>query len=167
MSTPQIAPYGRKGSGYSGSKASRQRQKDEDETGVTGFRQVAIFKTLAGFAEHGMTTGEVERVHKVGHGQASGALTLLHRRGAVVRLAERRNRQHVYVLPEHVNGRDQSPYRARFSVNNLSEAEVGMMESAVAAAFRKEMEERTGESVSKLAVAAVLDTIRTMAGEVR
>lgn len=167
MTAEQITPYGRKGSGYSGSSASKRRQKDEDETGVTGFRQVAIFKTIAGFRGQGMTTGEVERVHKVGHGQASGALTLLHRRGAVVRLAERRNRQHVYVLPEFVYDREQSPYRARFSVNNLSAAEVGLMEDAVTAAFRREMEERSGKSASELAVAAVLETIRTMAGEVK
>lgn len=167
MSREQITPYGRKGSGYSGTAASKQRQKDEDATGVTGFRQIAIFKTINGMKDHGMTCSEVERVHGLGHGQASGALTLLHRRGAVARLTERRNRQQVYVLPEFVKGRDESPYRARFNVNNVSEAEVMMMQDAVAAAFRKEMQDRTGESPSALAVAAVLDTIRTMAGEVK
>jgi hypothetical protein len=39
------------------------------------------------------------------HGQASGALSDLHKAGLIARLVERRNRCSVYVLPEHVGGR--------------------------------------------------------------
>lgn len=40
----------------------------------------------------------------------TGRRTELHRRGAIERLAERRGGQHVYVMPEHVGGRDLAPY---------------------------------------------------------
>jgi hypothetical protein len=44
------------------------------------------------------------------HGQASGALSVLHKEGRIARLTERRNRCAVYVLPEYVQGRETSPH---------------------------------------------------------
>jgi hypothetical protein len=39
------------------------------------------------------------------HGSASGALSALHKAGRIARLTLRRDRYHVYVLPEYVHGR--------------------------------------------------------------
>lgn len=152
-------PYGTKGSGHSGSETSRERQQEQDGTGVTGFRQQQVVKLLRQWKAHGMTSGELEAKLTVGHGATSAALSVLHKAGHVVRLTERRNRQQVYVLPAFVNGRDEAPHRPRFNVNNLDDGQISELEDAV----RHEWNTRLGEPDAKpatLAVQAVLDQIR-------
>jgi hypothetical protein len=53
----------------------------------------------------GVTVVDMRRMFSWHHGQASSALTNLHKAGRIVRLAEKRDRCKVYVLPEHVLGR--------------------------------------------------------------
>lgn len=66
---------------------------------------------LADSGRVGATWKETADYLHLHHGQASGTLSVLHKAGRIERLAERRNRCHVYVLPEHVDGRDLSAYQ--------------------------------------------------------
>ena len=94
-------------SGWSGSETSRERAVREDGDGTTSERQHAVLALLGARERTGATWKEVAQVEGWHHGQASGALSTLHKVGRIARLAhERRDRCSVYVLPEHVNGRE-------------------------------------------------------------
>ncbi len=111
--TEGIIPYGTKGSGWSGSDTSRERQEREDSAGITGKRQAEVYALLATYTRHGVTVKEVEDRLSIGHGPASSALTHLHRAGRITRLKERRVNQEIYILKGYVGGREESPYRPR------------------------------------------------------
>ena len=53
-----------------------------------------------------MTWREVADTTEWHHGQASGALSVLHKEGRLARLRNRRDKCAVYVLPEFVHGRE-------------------------------------------------------------
>ena len=95
-------------SGHSGGATSEERALREDADGTTGKRQALVLDLLRDWGENGMTVREV--LHETGlhHGQASSALTHLHKGGLAARLTERRSKCFVYVLPEFVNGREVS-----------------------------------------------------------
>lgn len=67
---------------------------------------------VARAGEKGITWKELGIALGLHHGQSSGALSNLHRSGLIVRLAERRQRCGVYVLPMYVNGRVTVPHRS-------------------------------------------------------
>lgn len=107
-----ILPYGGEGgenSGWSGSDTSRERAERDDTTGVTSVRQRAILRHLAAYGETGVTYFELGQRMGMHHGQSSGALSNLHKGGAIARLVERRHGCHVYVLPEFVGERATQP----------------------------------------------------------
>ena len=110
-------------SGWSGSDTSRERAQRDDSTGVTAYRHRRILRSLSRAREHGRTVAEIQTELGVGHGSASGALTVLHKGGHITRVKERRNRQEVYVLPEHVDAREESPYRPNPARARLAQAE--------------------------------------------
>lgn len=93
-------------SGWAGSDTSRERALEADRTGVTGRRQQAVLAFLEGAGPWGVTWAELADVLEIHHGSASGVLSVLHKTGHVARLAVRRGRCKVYVLPAYVNGRD-------------------------------------------------------------
>lgn len=99
-------------SGWSGSATSRERAERDDADGTTTERQRAVLALLSDRRWVGATYAEVGRTYGWHHGQASGALSVLHKAGRVARLAKhRRGRCAVYVLPEHVQDRTTAPYR--------------------------------------------------------
>jgi hypothetical protein len=109
---PPVLPYtqgGHPSSGYAGSDASRERAEREDSTGVTSRRQRAVLRMLATYGSVGVTYSELGLRLNLHHGQASGVLSGLHKVGAIARLADKRHRCHVYVLPEYVDGREVQP----------------------------------------------------------
>lgn len=108
-----MIPYGNTGSGHAGNATSRDRQEIQDASGLTGKRQKATLEAVELSAGHGVTSAEMEDMLGVGHGQASSALSHLHRAGHIRRITERRNKQEIYVLPEHVGERKESPYNPR------------------------------------------------------
>lgn len=110
---PTMIPYGTTGSGHAGNATSRERQEKEDAAGLTGKRQRAVFEAVELSARYGVTALEMEQLLGVGHGQASSALSHLHRAGRIRRITERRNKQEVYVLAVHVGERKESPYNPR------------------------------------------------------
>lgn len=101
------------GSGHAGNDTSRERQEREDARGLTGRRQRKTFEAVELAAAHGVTSAEIEDLLGVGHGQASSALSHLHRAGRIRRIKDRRNKQELYVLPEHIGERKESPYNPR------------------------------------------------------
>lgn len=113
MTGPLMIPYGTTGSGHAGNDTSRERQETADAAGLTGKRQRATLEAVELSAAYGVTALEMEQLLGVGHGQASSALSHLHRAGHIRRITERRNKQEVYVLPEHVGERKESPYNPR------------------------------------------------------
>lgn len=103
--TSPVLPYAGT-SGWSGSDTSKGRAIEADTTGVTGRRQLAVLSYLGGCGAYGATWQELARVLDMHHGTASGTLSGLHKGGRIARLADKRNRCKIYVLPECVNGRE-------------------------------------------------------------
>lgn len=99
-----ILPYAGT-SGYSGSDTSERRARSEDASGITSARQSATLHALTDAGPAGLTWHELAGRLDWHHGQASGALSTLHRGGLVARLTISRNRSKVYVLPMFVDGR--------------------------------------------------------------
>ena len=118
-----ILPYAGT-SGWSGSDTSQERAERDDTRGVTGKRQQAAMRLLAQAGDRGVTWRELAQVMETHHGPASGALSVLHRDGRVVRLQDRRGGSKIYVLPEHQAGRAPEPHgntkRARAQVQALA-----------------------------------------------
>lgn len=119
MSDP-VLPYAGT-SGFSGSDTSRERMERQDADGSLHWRQQAIFGALAARRERGLTVRELRDFHSIGHhGQVSAALTHLHIAGRIVRLKQRRERCEVYCLPQHVAGRELSPYRPNKKIDRAA-----------------------------------------------
>jgi hypothetical protein len=108
-----MIPYGNTGSGHAGNDTSKERQVAADAAGLTGKRQKATLEAVELAAGRGVTAAEMEELLNVGHGQASSALSHLHRAGHIRRIKDRRNKQEIYVLAEHVGERKESPYNPR------------------------------------------------------
>lgn len=107
-----ILPYAGT-SGWSGSETSRERALRDDHDGTTASRQLAAMRDLVVAGVDGLTWRELADRHEWHHGQASGVLSGLHKAGKIARLAQRRDRCEIYVLPDCVDGRETKPYRGR------------------------------------------------------
>jgi len=95
-------------SGWSGSETSADRAHIEDSTGVTAQRQRETVRLVRWKGKEGLTWLQLAQITGMHHGSASGALSRLHRAGQIARLTEKRGRSAIYVLPEHVQGRETS-----------------------------------------------------------
>jgi hypothetical protein len=73
--------------------------------GITSERQVRVMRMLDESGSRGMTYREVCEATGWHHGQASGALSVLHKEGWISRLSETRGRCKVYVMPGMVGDR--------------------------------------------------------------
>lgn len=93
-------------SGWSGSVASKERAFNEDANGTTGLRQKQTLQWLTLCDVTGSTWQELAENYGWHHGQASGVLSTLHKRGLICRLTDRREKRSIYVLPDCVNGRE-------------------------------------------------------------
>jgi hypothetical protein len=100
-------------SGWSGSDTSRDRARRDDTTGATNDRQAAVLRYLRMKRIDGATWKELADHFEWHHGQASGALSNLHKAGLIARLTETRDRCAVYVIPSLVAGRPATSYRTR------------------------------------------------------
>jgi DNA-binding transcriptional regulator YhcF (GntR family) len=102
-------PYGgdrNPSSGFAGSDTSRARAREADLSGLTGERQQRTITELHRAGERGLTWRDLAALTGWHHGTTSGVLSNLHRAGRIARLAERRQRSKVYVLPDQVGDRD-------------------------------------------------------------
>lgn len=120
MSGP-ATPYADGTSGWSGTDTSRERVEQEDRDGTTSRRQWTALGDLEAAGYRGRTWRELARQTGMHHGQASAALTHLHRAGKIARLTEKRDHCRVYVLPTCIYGRDTEPYTPRVQPANVEE----------------------------------------------
>lgn len=104
-----VLPYNGS-SGFSGSDSSRARAVSEDASGITGDRQRQTMDFLQSRLSLGATWRDLAEALGWHHGQASGALSVLHRAGHITRLKQTRDRCAIYVLPNQTAGRDTAPY---------------------------------------------------------
>jgi len=103
-------------SGWTGTDTSRDRARQADGSGRTARMQALALRGLRASADRGMTWKDLAEQTASHHGTASGTLSVLHKAGLVVRLAERRERCKVYVLPEFAEGRTtEAPGRTKAS----------------------------------------------------
>jgi hypothetical protein len=101
-------PYGGRAdpnSGWSGSETSAERAHTRDTDGTTADLQRRTLVWLGRRGSRGATWKELADAAHVHHGSASGVLSVLHKAGRIARLADKRSRCKVYVLPEYVAGR--------------------------------------------------------------
>ena len=110
--TLPVTPYAGT-SGWSGSETSKDRAIQNDKDGTTSKRQQDTLCDLFDAGYYGLTWYELAKIQEVHHGSASGALSVLHKAGLIVRLKERRNKSAIYVLPKYVNGREISERKVR------------------------------------------------------
>lgn len=130
MSGSPVLPYGGEdnpNSGYSaGVNTSQERAEGEDRDGTTARRQQSVLRLLDHQGSYGATWRDVAGAYGYHHGQASSALSGLHKAGKIARLTERRDRCHVYVLPEHVGGRETQEQgrnrQLRYTRDDMAEA---------------------------------------------
>lgn len=85
----------------------------EDRDGTTSQRQQKVLHALYESGIAGLTWKDLSDQLGWHHGQASGALSVLHKSGHIERLSERRNRCSIYVLSKYVNGRDTERHGSR------------------------------------------------------
>lgn len=97
--------------GHNRAPASIERAERRATDGTASQVQVVILADLQSRGYLGTTCHEAEARLGISHESYTGARTNLHRRGDVVRLAERRERRHVYVLPEFRSTREAVPFR--------------------------------------------------------
>lgn len=127
-------------SGWSGTDTSRDRALREDADGTTSERQRRALIELGYVGSAGLTWHELARRTEWHHGQASGVLSVLHKEGRIVRLVEKRDRCHVYVIPAHQNGREADAYLPRASTEDQA---LALAKEALLAALEL-IEERAG-----------------------
>ena len=119
---------------YAGSSGGGEAKSTEDEDGTTTRREREVIAELSKAKGLGLTYRELGSRTGMHHGQATGALSALHKQGIIRRLAGgKRINCSVYVLPDYVNGRalasygknrvNRDPKRAPF-VFTVSEAEI-------------------------------------------
>ncbi len=99
-------------SGWSGSQTSYERVKTLDKSGATAKYQKMFLDDLYRAGNEGLTSREWGELHGLEHQTYSSVPSVLHLGGFVVRLAQRRNRHQVYVIPQWVNGRVESPHKS-------------------------------------------------------
>jgi hypothetical protein len=91
-------------SGFSGTETSEARVRTDDSTGVTADRQEWVLEALRRRPHFGLTVHDIRRDTGWHHGQASAALSNLHKAGKIVRLAQVRDGCKVYLMPEYALG---------------------------------------------------------------
>lgn len=105
--TPALPYDGGTSSGHSGSDASAQRSARRDANGATRQVQEGVLAYVTERGRDGATIVEVRDTFPADHhGTLSGALSNLHAKGLVARLAEQRDDAQVYVHPDQVAGRE-------------------------------------------------------------
>lgn len=119
-------------SGRGGSQASADQRALEDATGITGARQHAVISALGNAGAMGLTWRELAAKEGWHHGQATGALSTLHKAGDIVRLATvKRGRSSVYVLKQFVDSRAVARHGGKTTAGalNLTTAQISLIEA--------------------------------------
>lgn len=102
---PYVEVDGTATAGHAGSDTSRERAEREARDGTAGARQRTTLDLLSQARVRGLTWRDLADQTGWHHGQASGVLSVLHKTGAIERLAARRDKCLIYVSPEYVGDR--------------------------------------------------------------
>lgn len=103
-----------------GHSTSEDRAVAEALDGTTAHRQAAALGQVRRSGRTGCTWKEVATAQVWHHGQATSALSNLHRRGLIVRLEETRKRCGVYVVPEFAGDRPTVAQGRRYDAQTLA-----------------------------------------------
>lgn len=95
--------------GYAGSDTSKAQAQADAVNGVASKRQRYVLILASRAGERGITVAEL-RDTSLHHGRVSGALSVLHKTGRLLRLTEVRDKCKVYCLPQYANGRPTEPH---------------------------------------------------------
>lgn len=101
---PIWSPYSDGTSGHQGDSSKDAEKHNRRPLIERAFIELSRAGTM------GLTWLEFARLDGLHHGQASAALSNLHRSGTAERLKQRRSRCGIYVLAHHVNGRETVAY---------------------------------------------------------
>lgn len=127
--------------GWSGSETSHERAKSEAASGTLQQRQQEVLNMVARKRFAGATWREVSSTLGLHHGQASGALSNLHKGGRLVRLTQKRGKCAIYVYPDYVEGRSVAPYGRRKPSSGQAGTESQPTPEALADAYQKGLRE--------------------------
>lgn len=119
--------------GWSGTDTSKERAERDARDGTAHDHQRWTLKRLGLLGHTGITVAELRNDTGWHHGVASSVLTVLHKDKRISRLVERRNRCKVYVLPEYVDYREESPYKP----NSTHKDDVDRLEAGLNFLHRK------------------------------
>jgi hypothetical protein len=95
--------------GYAGSDTSKAQAQADAVSGVASKRQRYVLILASRAGERGITVAEL-RDTSLHHGRVSGALSVLHKTGRLLRLTEVRDKCKVYVLPQFAKDRPTEPH---------------------------------------------------------
>lgn len=96
--------------GWAGSPASHERALEDARLGKAQQRRAETIRALAIHGAAGLTWKELGDTMGWHHGQASGVLSVLHKEERIACLLDKRNKCHVYVLPDCVQDRETRPH---------------------------------------------------------
>lgn len=134
--------------GERGHPTSTSMREAEAVNGTTAFRQAAALGEVRQRGREGTTWKELADARGWHHGQATSALSTLHRRGLIVRLEETRERSGVYVLPEHAGDRPIVAQGRRYDAETLArDVPLETLREALRIATVPPPQERTGRDV--------------------
>lgn len=140
--------------------ASRERAHREANDGTAADRALQILNTLA-HEPFGLTWGEVADRLGLHHGQASGALSNLHKTGRVFMLRTKRGKAHPYV---HSHFRDAYPETDRYDTPAQTHAgKVRELERQIAAAL--EADYRRGRHIDDPWINSLVGALVEMRGD--
>jgi hypothetical protein len=130
--------------GHSGTDTSRAQADDLPKHG-----RARVLRSAANLGYQGVTIVDLRSwFDDMHHGTLSSALTNLHRDGRLARLVEKRDRCHIYVLPEYVTGRPTEPWGAGLCPNSTTSTTSGHGRRATTWAGRKAKPEVAGKHPS-------------------
>lgn len=119
--------------GYAGTDTSKERAERDVRDGTANERQRWVIARLGLKGYTGITVAELREDTGWHHGVASSVLTALHIDQKIVRLVEKRGRCKVYVRPEYVDFREESPYKP----NSSHKEEVDQLKARIEALAQK------------------------------
>ena len=134
------------GGAEAGHPTSEERAEREATTGRAAHRQRAALVWVLGSEEYGVTWSELSKSEGWHHGQATSALSNLHRRGLIARLKDSRWGSSVYVSPEFVGGRETEEQGRKYSATRLArDVPLNVLREALRIATEPSPDERTSE----------------------
>lgn len=145
--------------GHVARPASQERAEREAHDGTAAERSLSVLALLRA-NPRGLTWGEIADRLNLHHGQASGALSNLHKTGRVFMLREKRGKAHAYV---HETFRDAYPETERFDTPAQTRAgKIREAERAIIDALEAQYDR--GFSINDDYIHSLIERLRNLKG---